>query len=83
MRAGITHTVTATAGENGSITPEGEVKVRDGDDISFRITPDPGYIADTVLLNGNKVRLREDSTFQFINVDRDYTLWVNFSEKTK
>jgi protocatechuate 3,4-dioxygenase beta subunit len=75
----ITHKINATAGANGIIRPSGEVIVTHGDEQIFVITPDPGYRVASVMLDGKKARLREDSTFKFINVHRDYTISVNFA----
>jgi uncharacterized delta-60 repeat protein len=43
-----THIVTATAGENGGISPEGEQLAVDGESLVFKIEPDPGSIIDNV-----------------------------------
>jgi outer membrane protein assembly factor BamB len=48
-----THTVTPTAGSNGSITPDTPQTVNDGDTTSFTITPDAHYtIADVTGCGG-------------------------------
>jgi hypothetical protein len=78
----IFHVLKAVAGENGSISPSGEVTVNEGDDIVFTVTPDPGYEVDTAMLDGKKVKLRADSTFKFINIDREYALSLTFKVKT-
>jgi hypothetical protein len=39
----ITHTVTASAGTGGSISPQGELAVPEGETTEFTVTPDPGY----------------------------------------
>jgi len=74
----VTHSITAFAGPNGSITPSGEVVVNDGDDLTLVITPDPGYAVDEIRLDGRKVRLADGNTYRFINVPRDYELSVTF-----
>ncbi|MGI6537817.1 MAG: S-layer homology domain-containing protein [Caldicoprobacterales bacterium] len=47
-------TITAIAGENGSITP-GTLQVKEGSNITFKITPDEGYIIVDVKVNGKSV----------------------------
>ncbi|GEM_PF-5725628 len=73
--------ITAGCGPNGSISPSGEVIVAQGENMTFSITPDPGYQTDEVLMDGKEVRLGDDSTFTFINVSRDYALYVTFKAK--
>ena len=48
----VTHAVTATAGDNGTIAPAGEQTVTEGDDITFAITPAGGYYVDTLTVDG-------------------------------
>src|SRR5206468_2231439 len=50
-----THSIAASAGANGSITPSGSVTVNDGDDQSFTITPDAHYHVADVLVDGSSV----------------------------
>jgi len=48
----ITYTITASAGENGSISPIGEVVVGQGENQEFTITPNTGYQVDDVVVDG-------------------------------
>jgi hypothetical protein len=64
-----TYTITATAGPNGGINPLGEIEVFHGDDITFEITPLPGYHIDDVLVNGESVGAV--ATYTFENVSED------------
>ncbi|MDM8523963.1 putative Ig domain-containing protein [Desulfococcaceae bacterium HSG8] len=73
-----TYTITALAEANGSISPFCNVPVREGEEIIFTITPDPGYVVDKVLVDGKTMGLKDDNTFQFINVHKDYTMIVTF-----
>lgn len=78
------HTITATAGEGGTISPEGAVTVAEGDDETFTITPDENYVIDAVTVDGVAVDLEsvisEDGTgtYTFTNVDGDHTIDVTF-----
>ncbi len=78
----ITHIITAVAGEHGITDPTGEVVVTEGTDKTFMIIPNEGYEADTVLVDGKPVRLTKENTFQFINLQKDYTLSVTFKPKS-
>ena len=44
--------VSATAGEHGSITPQGAVSVEHGANQTFNLTPDTCYHIDSVIVNG-------------------------------
>ncbi len=45
---GVTYTVTATAGANGSISPSGTVEVNEGEAKTFTITPSNDYLIEDV-----------------------------------
>ena len=69
----ITHTITASCGDNGWISPYGCVTVNDGADQWFSITPDDGYAIDEVLVGGQpKGPITASTTgFNFRNVTAD------------
>lgn len=73
----LTHTITASAGEHGSIAPSGAVSVKSGSDQSFTITPDPGYHIATLTVNGQPVT--PVSTYAFTGVTADQTIAVTFA----
>ena len=75
-----TFTITATAGDHGSISPSGEVEVKEGDDLTFTITPDAGYKIDQIKVDGNVVETVNSYTFE--NVAGPHTIEVSFSRKT-
>ena len=70
------YTITATAGEHGSITPTGKVGVYRGNNQSFSITPDAGYAVADVLVDGQSVGAQTSYTFE--NVTADHTISVTF-----
>ncbi len=70
------HTITASAGTNGSISPSGNVSVNDGDNQTFIFTPDAGYEVDTVTVNGSAVAKANSYTFD--NVSTNHTINVTF-----
>jgi hypothetical protein len=71
------HTITATAGANGSISPSGSVSVSDGANRTFIISADAGYHIQNVLVNG--VSVGAVSTYTFTNVTQNLTIAASFS----
>jgi hypothetical protein len=72
----VTYTITATAGPGGSISPEGDVAVDQGRNVTFTFTPDAGYSVDNVLVDGEAVNLA--TSYIFTNVSRNHAIEVNF-----
>lgn len=70
------HTIKATAGTNGSISPSGWTSVLHGWDQTFTITPDKGYAVAKVLVDGKSVGSVKSYTFK--NVTKDHTIEVVF-----
>ena len=56
------YTITATAGEGGSITPNGDVSVKEGASQTFAITANNGYEIADVLVDGSSVGAVEPTT---------------------
>lgn len=73
------HTITATAGANGSITPNGAVEVTEGESKTFTITADEGYEIDTLKVDGADVTV--ETSYIFTNVTADHTIAVTFKQK--
>ena len=71
------HTITASAGANGSISPSGAVAVNEGASQTFTITPDAGYQIDKVLVDGSEAAANGGS-YTFTNVTADHTINVTF-----
>ena len=73
------HTITATAGENGTITPSGAITVTEGEDQTFSFIPDDGYRLENVLVDGTSVMANiENNTYTFTNVVEDHTIHATF-----
>ena len=53
----VTYTITATAGTNGAISPSGQIIVVQGEDTTFTITPDNGYLISALLIDDNSVTI--------------------------
>jgi len=72
-----TYTITATAGENGTIYPEGVITIIEGEDQTFTFTPNNCYEIDEILVNGMPLSEGTDS-YTFINVISSQTISVTF-----
>jgi len=70
------YTIKATAGAGGSISPSGNVSVREGRDQTFTITPDKGYAVANVKIDGKSIGAAKSYTFE--NVSRTHTIEVIF-----
>jgi hypothetical protein len=66
------YTIFASAGPNGTMTPDGAIHVNHGAAQSFAITPGTGYHLDSLIVDGAKV----DSTtgYTFVNVTSNHTI---------
>ena len=70
------YTIKATAGAGGSISPSGNVSIREGRDQTFTITPDKGYAVANVKIDGKSIGAVKSYTFE--NVSRTHTIEVIF-----
>ena len=70
------YTIKATAGAGGSISPSGNVSVREGRDRTFTITPDKGYAISNVKIDGKSIGAVKSYTFE--NVRRTHTIEAIF-----
>lgn len=72
------YTIKATAGAGGSISPSGNVSVREGRDQTFTITPDKGYAVANVKIDGKSIGALKSYTFK--NVRRNHAIEVIFTK---
>ncbi len=70
------YTIEATAGENGSISPNGEIEVVEGADQVFTITPNEGYAITEVSVDG--ISQGAIDTFTFNEVNAPHTIEAIF-----
>ncbi|WP_028323900.1 InlB B-repeat-containing protein [Desulfatirhabdium butyrativorans] len=76
------YTITATAGDHGSINPSGSVSVERGNDKAFTIKPDTDYQVSSLLVDGSPTSISETGgTYTFNNVKKDHTIAVTFNHK--
>lgn len=73
---GTDHTIRASAGTNGTISPVGWTSVGEGGEQTFTITPDAGYAVAKVLVDGRSVGAVTSYTFR--NVTQDHTIEAVF-----
>jgi hypothetical protein len=71
------YTITATAGSNGSISPNGSVAVNYNNNQHFSITANTGYHVDSLVIDGTPVAV--DSQYTFNNVTANHTIHVAFA----
>ena len=74
------HTITATAGEGGSIDPSGAVQITDGKSRTFTITPDEGYFLSDVKVDDASIGPK--TSYTFTNVKEDHSITAEFTSRT-
>ena len=74
------YTIKATAGAGGSISPSGNVSVREGGDQTFTIAPDKGYAVANVKIDGKSIGAVKSYTFE--NVSSPHTIEAIFVKGT-
>ena len=74
-----TCTITATAGENGTIQPSGTVIVSNGGDQTFTFAPAAGYTVDTLTIDGIALA-SAGSSYTFRDVADDHAIDVSFRQ---
>ena len=80
LRTEKTYAITATAGVNGSISPNGSVSVKEGESQVFTITPNKGYEIASLKVDGTEVE-NPSNTYTFTNVTSNRTIDVSFKEQ--
>ena len=72
-----TYTITAAAGPGGAISPQGNVSVYQGSNITFAITPNSGYSVAEVRVDGDAENIA--TSYSFSNVGGNHSIDVNFA----
>ena len=81
-----TYTISSSAGENGTISPEGDTIVYEGTNATFTITPDEGYRIASVIVdaetegetNVTTLPLLENGVYTFENITENHTIYATF-----
>jgi len=71
------YTISAAAGENGSINPSGQMMRDFGQSQQFTALPNNGYTVQKWYLDGNKVQTGSGS-YTLANIQADHTIYVTF-----
>ena len=76
------YTITASASANGTIDPSGSVKVNHGSDKTFTITPNAGYIIETITVDNNPTTITTPSgqNYTFSNVTANHSISATFNQ---
>jgi hypothetical protein len=74
------HTIRATTGSEGSISPAGTLTVNEGENQAFTITVNEGYKIADVMVDG--VSVGAVPSYVFTNVDNDHTIETTFTAIT-
>lgn len=75
-----TYTITASAGANGSISPEGTISVVENSNQQFTFSANSGYEIDNVIIDG--VSNGPLSSYTFTNINSNHTINVSFVAST-
>ena len=75
-----TFAITATAGAGGMITPVGSSIVKYDSSLKYTITPDAGFVLDTLFVNGLKVDSISSYTFDSVRINK--TIFAKFKVQT-
>jgi hypothetical protein len=73
-----TYTITASSGPGGSISPAGSVTAAKGQDATFTVKADAGYVISDVVADGKSVGVVE--TYTFSNVAANHTISAVFEK---
>jgi hypothetical protein len=75
--SGVRHTIVASAGSDGTISPSGPVTVLEGSNHTFSITGNLGFQVADVLVDG--VSVGAVSSYTFNNITGDHTISATFA----
>ena len=77
------YTITASAGEGGSISDEGDTVVTEGESKTYTITADDGYKIADVIVNGESVGAVDTYTFENVSADAAIEAVFEFGNYTE
>ena len=75
-----TYTITATAGEHGTISPTGGTNYLEGTNAKYTFTPETNYEVEDVLIDGTPMGLPQATEYTFTNLNNNHTIHVKFKK---
>ena len=73
------YTITASAGNNGFITPSGVITLNQGESQAYTFTPNSGYEISRVLVDGiNNLAAVSAGSYTFSDLTSNHMIWVSF-----
>ncbi len=72
-----TYIISATAGSNGTIDPEGNINISYGSNRTFTFLPEPGYHVDSLFVDF--VHVDSTTSYTFYNVNSYHAIHVTFA----
>lgn len=72
-----TYTISSKANAHGTINPQGNLVVAEGESKTYTITPDNTYKIDSIEIDGNKIAPQSEYTFS--NIKANHSIVANFS----
>jgi len=76
-----TYTITASAGSNGTISPNGNISVNQGNSQTFNFYPNNGYEINQVSVDGStNATAKANGYYTFSNVTASHTISVSFQQ---
>ncbi|MPW27357.1 hypothetical protein GC105_16455, partial [Alkalibaculum sp. M08DMB] len=74
------YTITLDAGYGGTVSPEGNISVTEGENVEVLYTPDFGYRIDKIYLDGNEIK-HSNGKYIIMNVTSNHKLSATFIDK--
>ena len=72
------HLIRVSAGHGGTVQPSGNVWATDGETMTVTVKPSPGYVVDSVTVDGSPDGVLTDGAYVFSSVTEGHTLHVEF-----
>ncbi len=76
------YNVTLSAGDNGTVLPNGTITVTEGSNLTFTVTPDSGYQVAAVRVNGTDLGAVSTHTFSAVSADMTVTATFESTDPT-
>jgi len=74
-----TYTINATAVDHGTISPSGDIVINYGDNQTFIITGDAGYVINQIIVDGSSIK-PISKTYTFTNITSNHAISATFAK---